>query len=82
VCACVQAALANAESCLEVVLEILNSCLTNALRANPQVSYALLHDKALFPPYAKHPRFSHLLHNIQVQTRLEFILLYCVKRKC
>jgi hypothetical protein len=62
-------ALANAESCLEVVLEILNSCLTNALRANPQLSYALLHDKALFPPYAQHPRFSHLLHNIQVPTR-------------
>src|SRR3989344_3901184 len=59
-------ALENAESCLEVVLEILNSCLTNALRANPQLSYALLHDKALFPPYAQHPRFSHLLHNIQV----------------
>jgi len=51
---------------MEVLLQILNSCLTNALRPNPQLSYSLLHEKALFLPYAQHPRFSHLLFNIQV----------------
>lgn len=52
---------------MEIVLEILNSSLTNALRANPQLSYALLHDKALFTPYIHNQRFSPLLHNIQVR---------------
>jgi len=68
-------ALAHVESCMEVLLQILNSCLTNALRPNPQLSYSLLHEKALFLPYAQHPRFSHLLFNIQaVLEHFEFLM--------
>lgn len=75
-----QALLADVESCMEVVLEILNSCLTNALRANPQLTYALLHEKALFAPFTQHQRLSPLLHNIQVST--PDISMQCVELTC
>jgi len=64
-----------AEWSMQLVLEILNSVLTNALRKNAQLSYALLQQRAIFEPYLSHPRFKPLLHNIEaVLNHFEFLL--------
>jgi len=53
------------EDFLYAMLEILNSCLSNSLKKNPQISYALLREKKLFAKLATHTKFRPLVINIE-----------------
>lgn len=53
------------EDMLKVVLEILNSCLSNSLRKNSQLSYALLQGRHVFSKQLSNERIAPLIQNIQ-----------------
>eukprot|EP00887_Chlorella_sp_A99_P007913 scaffold12.g7913.t1 len=50
---------------LRIVLEIINSILTSALPANPELVYTLLHRQEVFAPFRHHPRYAELMENVQ-----------------
>jgi dymeclin len=49
---------------LRIVLEIINSILSNALQQNPELVYMLLQQAEVFEPWANHPRYAELMTNI------------------
>ncbi|GBP15584.1 Dymeclin [Eumeta japonica] len=51
---------------LRMLLEILNSCLSNQLQSNTNLLYALLHKKAVFAQYRAEPQFHHIIQNIEM----------------
>lgn len=46
------------------VLEIINACLCNNLRYNPNLIYSILYKRDLFEMYHNHPMFNDLVWNI------------------
>lgn len=68
--------LAILEEVIRMVLEIINSCLTNTLHHNPNLVYTLLHRRELFAQFRTHPTFQDIIQNIDTvlaffSTRLE-----------
>lgn len=49
---------------LRIVLEIINSILSNALQQNPELIYMLLQQAEVFEPWSSHPRYAELMINI------------------
>lgn len=58
-----------------MMLEIINSCLTNSLHHNPNLVYALLYKRDLFEQFRTHPSFQDIMQNIDLVSRKEDI--YC-----
>ncbi|XP_028418977.1 dymeclin-like [Dendronephthya gigantea] len=56
--------LAILEEVIRMVLEIINSCLTNTLHHNPNLVYTLLHRRELFAQFRTHPTFHDIIQNI------------------
>jgi hypothetical protein len=56
--------LAILEEVIRMVLEIINSCLTNTLHHNPNLVYTLLHRRELFAQFRTHPTFQDIIQNI------------------
>ena len=54
------------EEVLRMVLEIINSCLCNQTKHNPNLIYAILYKRELFEGAASNPAFSDLLSNLVV----------------
>lgn len=54
------------EEVLRMILEILNSCLSNQLSHNPNLVYTLLYKKQIFEPYRSHPAFQDIMQNIDI----------------
>lgn len=49
-----------------MMLEIINSCLTNSLHHNPNLVYALLYKRDLFEQFRTHPSFEDIMQNIDL----------------
>ena len=58
------------EEILLMVLEIINSCLTNNLHNNPHLIYSLLYQREVFEPYRTHPSLMDLIQNIETVSHL------------
>ena len=56
--------LAIIEELMRMVLEIINSCLTNNLHHNSNLIYSLLYHKSIFLQYRDHPSFQDVIQNI------------------
>lgn len=54
------------EEVLRMVLEIINSCLSNQLQHNPNLIYALLYKRNVFDPFRNHPNFQDIVENVDV----------------
>ena len=52
------------EDVMRTVIEIINSCLTHALKDNINLIYALLYNREIFENYRAHPNFQDILQNI------------------
>ncbi len=53
------------EEVLQMVLEIINSCLSHNLHNNPHLIYSLLYQREIFEPYRTHPSLIDLVQNIE-----------------
>lgn len=53
------------EEVLRMVLEIINSTLISQNKSNSNFIYTLLYHQHIFEPFARHPNFQDLLHNIK-----------------
>src|SRR4029434_2628012 len=47
-----------------MMLEIINSCLSNSLHHNPNLVYALLYKRELFEQFRSHPSFQDIMQNL------------------
>ncbi|XP_039516985.1 dymeclin-like [Pimephales promelas] len=47
-----------------MMLEIINSCLSNSLHHNPNLLYALLYKRELFEQFRSHPSFQDIMQNL------------------
>ncbi|XP_033127312.1 dymeclin-like [Anneissia japonica] len=56
--------LAVLEEVLRMVLEIINSCLTNTIHHNPNLVYTLLYKKHLFISFKSNSKFQDIIQNI------------------
>ncbi|XP_063437698.1 dymeclin-like [Mytilus trossulus] len=56
--------LAVLEEVIRMVLEIVNSCLTNNIHHNPNLVYTLLYQKDIFSQFRTHPTFQDLIQNL------------------
>ncbi|KAK9873979.1 hypothetical protein WA026_002330 [Henosepilachna vigintioctopunctata] len=54
------------EEVLRMVLEILNSCLSNQLVSNPNLVYTLLYKKQTFEMFKNNIVFQDIIHNIEI----------------
>ncbi|NXC43696.1 DYM protein, partial [Penelope pileata] len=54
------------EEVIRMMLEIINSCLTNSLHHNPNLVYALLYKRELFEQFRTHPSFQDIMQNIDL----------------
>ncbi|XP_027724757.1 dymeclin isoform X1 [Vombatus ursinus] len=54
------------EEVIRMMLEIINSCLTNSLHHNPNLVYALLYKRDLFEQFRTHPSFQDIMQNIDL----------------
>lgn len=52
------------EEVLRMILEIINSCLSNQLQHNPNLIYALLYKKKIFDPFRNHQNFQDIIQNL------------------
>jgi hypothetical protein len=52
------------EELMRMVLEIINSCLTNQLHHNSNLIYSLLYNKNLYIQFRSHPTFQDVIQNI------------------
>ncbi|XP_076768568.1 dymeclin isoform X4 [Arvicanthis niloticus] len=55
------------EEVIRMMLEIINSCLTNSLHHNPNLVYALLYKRDLFEQFRTHPSFQDIMQNIDLK---------------
>ncbi|XP_074851898.1 dymeclin isoform X4 [Carettochelys insculpta] len=55
------------EEVIRMMLEIINSCLTNSLHHNPNLVYALLYKRDLFEQFRTHPSFQDVMQNIDLK---------------
>jgi len=56
--------LAIIEELMRMVLEIINSCLTNNLHHNSNLIYSLLYNKQIYLQFRDHPNFQDVIQNI------------------
>ncbi|CAI9733168.1 Hypothetical predicted protein [Octopus vulgaris] len=56
--------LAVLEEVIRMVLEIINSCLSNGILHNPNLVYSLLYQKDQFGMFRTHPTFQDIIQNI------------------
>lgn len=54
------------EEALRIVLEVINSCLSNQLIHNPNLVYALLYQRKVFEPLKSHEAFHDVIQNIDM----------------
>lgn len=54
------------EEVLRMVLEILNSCLSNQLVYCPNLVYTLLYKRQVFETFRSHPAFQDIIQNIDM----------------
>ncbi|XP_040277044.1 dymeclin [Bufo bufo] len=54
------------EEVIRMMLEIINSCLSNSLHHNPNLVYALLYKRELFEQFRSHPCFQDIMQNIDM----------------
>ncbi|XP_056399798.1 dymeclin isoform X1 [Hyla sarda] len=54
------------EEVIRMMLEIINSCLSNSLHHNPNLVYALLYKRELFEQFRSHPSFQDIMQNIDM----------------
>ncbi|XP_075788804.1 dymeclin isoform X2 [Pelodiscus sinensis] len=54
------------EEVIRMMLEIINSCLSNSLHHNPNLVYALLYKRDLFEQFRTHPSFQDIMQNIDL----------------
>ncbi len=54
------------EELMRMVLEIVNSCLTNQLGHNPDLIYSILYNKAFYAQFRAHPTFQDVMQNIDL----------------
>ncbi|VVC26439.1 Hypothetical protein CINCED_3A015740 [Cinara cedri] len=54
------------EEALRIVLEVINSCLSNQLIHNPNLVYALLYQRKVFEPLKSHEGFHDVIQNIDM----------------
>ncbi|XP_033979114.1 dymeclin isoform X2 [Trematomus bernacchii] len=52
------------EEVIRMMLEIINSCLSNSLHHNPNLVYALLYKRELFEQFRTHPSFQDIMQNL------------------
>lgn len=52
------------EEVIRMMLEIINSCLSNSLHYNPNLLYALLYKRELFEQFRSHPSFQDIMQNL------------------
>ncbi|XP_014249481.1 dymeclin [Cimex lectularius] len=52
------------ERALRIILEVLNSCLSNQLASNPNLIYTLLYKKGIFEPFRNNPAFNDIINNL------------------
>ncbi|XP_038826262.1 dymeclin-like [Salvelinus namaycush] len=52
------------EEVIRMMLEIINSCLSNSLHHNPNLVYALLYKRELFEQFRTHPSFRDIVQNL------------------
>ncbi|KAK9497165.1 hypothetical protein O3M35_004533 [Rhynocoris fuscipes] len=52
------------ERALRIILEVLNSCLSNQLIHNPNLIYTLLYKKEIFQSFRNNPAFHDIIHNL------------------
>ncbi|TSK72149.1 Dymeclin [Bagarius yarrelli] len=52
------------EEVIRMLLEIINSCLSNSLHHNPNLVYALLYKRELFEQFRSHPSFQDIMQNL------------------
>lgn len=55
-----------------MMLEIINSCLSNSLHHNPNLVYALLYKRELFEQFRTHPSFQDIMQNLDTVSLLVF----------
>ncbi|XP_066912203.1 dymeclin-like [Clytia hemisphaerica] len=56
--------LAVLEEILHMMIEILNACLTNNIKDNSTIVFAMLRHKELFQDFKSNPKFQDVVHNI------------------
>ncbi|KAL4144008.1 hypothetical protein QTP88_006253 [Uroleucon formosanum] len=54
------------DEALRIVLEVINSCLSNQLIHNPNLVYALLYQRKVFEPLKSHEAFHDVIQNIDM----------------
>ncbi|XP_064409763.1 dymeclin isoform X2 [Latimeria chalumnae] len=54
------------EEVIRMMLEIINSCLTNSLHHNHNLVYALLYKRDLFEQFRTHPSFQDIMQNLDL----------------
>ncbi|XP_062340680.1 dymeclin isoform X1 [Osmerus eperlanus] len=54
------------EEVIRMMLEIINSCLSNSLHHNPNLVYALLYKRELFEQFRMHPSFQDIMQNLDM----------------
>jgi len=54
------------EELMRMVLEIINSCLTNQLGHNADLVYSILYNKALYAQFRAHPTFQDVMQNVDL----------------
>ena len=54
------------EEVLRMVLEILNSCLSNQLNNCPNLVYTLLYKRSVFESFRSHHAFSDIIQNLDM----------------
>ena len=60
---------------MRMMLEIINSCLSNSLHHNPNLVYTLLYQRSLFTQLLAHSTFHDIVANIDlVSTDLLYLL--------
>ena len=61
------------EELMKMVLEIINSSLTNNLHHNSNLIYSLLYNKILYNQFHSHPTFQDVLQNINLVNSFDYI---------
>jgi len=59
---------------MRMMLEIINSCLSQSLHHNPNLVYTLLYNRALFTQLLAHATFQDIVANIELVS----IILLCI----
>ena len=59
-------------------IEILNACITTRLKDNPNLVYAVLHEKETMEQLQSHPNFQDIMFNINVVYIYRLFLLYLI----